>query len=261
MNIDRATEMRRLARVLHKDESDLGYLDSLDGTDLQKLRNLIQNSLIDEFSPLFSRIAKAGKYGPDSLSAFLAQKVFGPTLTANIGYYTGTDKAVRMAKMFEPDFLTDVAREQVPERAQDMLKAIPLDVMSVVTENLLASRDYPIMGNFTDYLPEDKAAALMGEIQDPADHLRVSSFAQHKDRVARLVTALDEDRIKELVVVAFSHDDFLFELSLVTAAMPVEEQRRMARLADAVNPEFRGRARKLADSKGMTEQLEAYFAA
>ncbi len=261
MNIDRATEMRRLARVLHKDESELAYLDSLDGAGLQKLRNLIQNSLIDEFSPLFSRIAASGKYGPDSLSAFLAQKVFGPTLSANIGYYTPTAKAVRMAKMFEPDFLTDVAREQVPERAQDMLKAIPLDVMSVVTENLLASRDYPIMGNFTDYLPEDKAAALMSEIQDPADHLRVSAFAQHKDRVARLVTALDDDRLKELIVVAFSHDDFLFELSLVTAAMPAENQRRMAQLADAVNPEFRSRARELADSTGIAGQLEAYFEA
>lgn len=261
MNIDRATEMRRLARLLHKDESDLGYLDSLDGTGLQKLRNLIQNSLIEEFSPLFSRIARAGKYGPDSLSAFLAQKVFGPTLTANIGYYTGTDKAVRMAKMFEPDFLTDVAREQVPERAQDMLKAIPLDVMSVVTENLLASRDYPIMGNFTDYLPEDKAAALMSEIRDPADHLRVSAFAQHKDRVARLVMALDEDGIKELIVVAYSHDDFLFEISLLTAAMTDQDQQRMARLTDEVNPELRGRARELADSNDLAEQLEAYFAA
>jgi hypothetical protein len=261
MNIDRATEMRRLARVLHKDESDLGYLDSLDGTDLQKLRNLIQNSLIDEFSPLFSKIARAGKYGPDSLSAFLAQKVFGPTLTANISYYTPTDKAVRMAKLFEHDFLTDVAREQVPERAQNMLKAIPLDVMSVVTSNLLANRDYPIMGNFTDYLPEEKAAALMSEIRDPADHLRVSSFAQHKDRVARLVTGLDDDGIKELIVVAFSHDDFLFETSLVTAAMPAEDQQRMARLTDEVNPELRSRARELADSVEITGQLEAYFAA
>lgn len=260
MSIDRATELRRLARLLHQEESALDYLSPLDGPGLQQLRNLIQNSLIDEFSPLFTKFAASGKYAPDSLSALLARKVFGPTLTANIGYYTPTKKVVKMASMFETEFLSDVAREQVPERAQDMLKAIPVDVMRGVTRNLLANQDYHIMGDFTDYLPEDKVAALMGEISDPADHLRVSSFAQRKDRIAKLTVSFDDDMLKELIAQAFSDDDFLQEVSLVTAAMQASDQQRMAKLTDELNPEYRPRAKRLAAEKGIEGELEAYFA-
>lgn len=49
--------------------------------------------------------------------------------------------------------------------------------------------------------------------------------------------------LEELIVLAFSHDDFLFKISLVTAAMPAENQWRIARLTDKVNPEFRSRVR------------------
>lgn len=259
MMIDRATELRRLAHLLHQDESALSYLDSLDGAGLQKLRSIVQNSLIDEFAPLFSKLAASGKFAPDSLSAFLAQKVFGATLAANIGYYTPTDKVVKMARLFDLAFLTDVARAQVPERAKEMLKAIPVDVMQGVTRNLLDSHDYHIMGDFTDHLPEDKVAALMNVIRDPADHLRVSSFAQRKDRIARLTAAFNDDMLKELIVVAFSHEAFLREICLVMAAMSAEDQQRMASLTDAVNPAYRQRAGAFAKSAGLNEELDAYF--
>ncbi|MCG8669955.1 MAG: hypothetical protein MI867_11120 [Pseudomonadales bacterium] len=261
MNIDRATEMRRLSRLLQQDEDSLDYLSSLDGAGLQKVRNLIQNSLIDEFSPLFTKIAASGKLAPDSLSALLARKVFGPTLTANIGYYTATKKVVKMASMFDTEFLSDVAREQVPERAQDMLKALPVDVMRGVTRNLLQNKDYHIMGDFTDYLPEDKVRTLMEEISDPTDHLRVSSYAQRKDRIAHLTISFDDDMLKDLIVAAFSHDDLLQEVSLVIAAMQANDQKRMAKLTDEVNSEYRSRVKNLLDEKGIEGNFEAYFAA
>lgn len=259
MNVDRATELRRLAQTLHKQVDELDYLDPLDGAALQHLRSRIQLSLLDEFGELFERLAGAGKIAPDKLSAFLCKRIFGPALTANMSYYTPVHKAVTMCGHFGEDFMADVAREQVPERAVQQLEELPVDIMRPVTRKLLESGDFHVMGGFTDYLPEDKVRALMEEIEDPADHLRVSSFSQRKDRIARLTAGFDDDTLREFIVVAFSHPEFLHEVSLVTAAMDADDQVRMALITDEINPEYRKRARELAVTEGMLEALQAYF--
>ncbi len=259
MNVDRATELRRLARVLHKDSGTLDYLDPLNGLELQQLRSRIQLRLLDEFGPMFEKLAGAGKIAPDKLSAFLCKRIFGPALTANMSYYTPVHKAVSMCGHFDEEFMAEVAREQVPERAVRQLEELPVDIMRPVTRKLLESGDFHVMGGFTDHLPEEKVRELMEEIEDPADHLRVSAFAQRKDRIARLTAGFDDDMLREFIVVAFSHPEFLREVSLVTAAMDPEDQVRAARITDGINPEYRKRARQLAEAEGLLDDLQAYF--
>jgi len=261
MKIDRATELRRLAQVLHRKPEDLGHLAALDGAGLMKLRTLIQNSLLEEFSNLFEKLAASGKLAPDALSAFLCRKIFGASITANMSYYVPADRAARMCKHFDELFMAEIAREQIPERAQEQLEKLPVDLMRGVTRQMLATRDYHIMGGFTDYLPEDKAIVLMEEIADPADHLRISSFAQRKDRIARLAVAMDDAQLKRLIAAAFTQPEFIREVGLVTAEMSAQDQQRMARLTDAVDPQHRANARQLAQADGMLGRLEAYFAA
>ena len=261
MRIDRPTELRRLAKVMHKSEKELAYLDDLDGTALQRLRQALQASLLDRFADLFERMAAGGKIAPDALSALLCKKVFGPTLTANMSYYTPTDKSVKMSKHFSDDFLTEIAREQIPERAQEQLEKLPVDLMRPVTRNLLAMKDYSSMGGFMDYMPEDKIITLMEEVKDPADHLRVSSFAQRKDRVARIATTLDDETIKRQIEVAYSDADFIMEVGLVASEMDAANQQRMARLTDEVNPDYREKSREMARQAGLEDQLQAFFAA
>jgi hypothetical protein len=261
MNIDRDTELRRLARVLHREPGQLGHLAALDGAGLMKLRTLIQNSLLEEFAGLFEKIAASGKLAPDALSALLCRKVFGPSITANMSYYVPADRAARMCKHFDDEFMAEIAREQIPERAKEQLEKLPVDLMRGVTRQMLASRDYHIMGGFTDYLPEDKAMILMEEIADLADSLRISSFAQRKDRVARLTAKMDDQQIRSLIEAAFKAPEFINEVGLVTAQMPPKDQQRMAKLSDAVDPKHRATARQAAEKNGTLEQLQPFFAA
>ncbi|HSW11987.1 MAG TPA: hypothetical protein VLI06_04060 [Solimonas sp.] len=261
MNIDRPTELRRLAQTLHRKPEELGHLGSLDGASLMSLRTLVQNALLEEFAGLFEKLAASGKLAPDALSALLCRKVFGASITANMSYYVPADRAVRMCKHFDEHFMADIAREQIPERAQDQLKNLPVDLMRGVTRQMLASRDFHIMGGFTDYLPEEKAMVLMEEIADPADSLRISSFAQRKDRIARLTVKMDDEQIKRLIAAAFTQTEFIQEVGLVTAEMDTKNQQRMARLSDAVDMAHRPRARELAQGNGQLSRLQAFFAA
>lgn len=259
--MDRHTEVRRLGQALHKQAEDLGYLDKLDAEALHRLRLMLQNRIIDEFSHLFERMASAGKITPDSLSALLCKKVFGPTLTANMAYFTPVPKAVKLLKHFEADFLADVAREVVPDRAQEMLAGIPVELMRETTHKLLEDQEYHVMGGFTDHLPEAKVLALMEEIEAPIDCLRVSCFAQNKARIAKLTLGFEEDFLAELIHAAFSSEELMEEVGLITAEMSAADQERMAHFTDELDAGYRSTARQLAEKLGTTEALAAYFAA
>ena len=257
--MDRATELRLLARQMHKQPDDLGYLDSLDGEALHRLRSALQNRLLDEFAPTFEKMASGGKIAPDKLSAFLCKKVFGPTLTANMSYFTPPEKAAKMCRHFDTEFMAEVSRETIPERAEAMLKGLPVELMVPTTRALLENGDYHIMGGFTDYMPEDKINVLMREIQDPADNLRISSYAQRKDRIAAIATGFDDDTLTALIRAGHMKDEFVLELALTCAEMPAEQQQRMARLTDAINPEYRGKSRVLAEQAGLLDRMQAFF--
>lgn len=259
--MDRNTEIRRLGQLLHKSAEELSYLDALDALALQKLRVRFQNGLLDKFGHVFEKIAGAGKLAPDALSATLCTKVFGPALTANMSYYTPMAKAVGMCKHFDADFMADVAREQIPERAKEMLAELPVDLMKKVALKLVEQKDYHVLGGFTDFMPEKKAAEIMQVIQNPAESLHISTFAQRKDRIANLAGHLDDEKLIELIAAAFADENLLVEVGMITAEMNAESQTRMAKLTKKVNAGFIAKAKAKAEELGYADRLGAYFAA
>lgn len=260
MSLDRDTELRCLAQLLHLDSSALNYLAPLDGSELQALRQAFQNLLLEDHGPMFAKLAAAGKLAPDALSAMLCKKVFGPTLTANMSYYTPSEKAAKMCTHFDARFMADIAREQMPDRAEDLLRDLPTELMRGATRELLANGDYHILGGFTDHMPEHKVAALMSEITDAVDNLRVSRFCQRKDRIARLSAKFDDALLGALLQAADSEDEFLLEIALVTAEMTPAQQERSASVAERLVPGLRGKMKSLAKSQGLSGALEPFFA-
>jgi hypothetical protein len=258
--MDRATELRRLAQVLHRKPEELAYLNALDAEGLTKLRTLVQNGLIDHYRKLFEKMANAGRIVPDAISAVLCRKVFGPALTANLSYYVPPDRAAKLCKHFDGEFMAAVAREQVPERAKSLLGGLPVDLMRQVMRRMLATRDYHVMGEFLDQLPEDKAVGLAEEIREPIDYLRICGFAQNKERLARVAARLADDRLKPLIAEAFAHVEYMLDIGLVTAEMSAEEQRRMAKLTDEIDPQYRQKMKPVAEQTGFSERLTPYFA-
>lgn len=259
MSLDRDTELRRLAQLLHVQTEALDYLQPLDGTELQALRQAFQSLLLDDHGPTFAKMAAGGKIAPDALSAMLCKKVFGPTLTANMSYYTPAAKAAKMCSHFDAHFMAEIAREQMPDRAEELLRDLPTDLMRGATRELLANGDYHILGGFTDYMPEDKVAALMHEITDMADNLRVSRFCQRKDRIAKLTAGMSDEMLSELLKTANDNEEFLLEVGLVTAEMDATMQKRAAEMADQAAPGLREKMKPVAEKHQLGAALRVYF--
>lgn len=232
--MDRNTELRRLAKILHKSPAELDYLNELDANDLYSLRKNFQDGLLRKFGSFFEKLADSGKLIPTTVSAFLCVKVFGPVLTANLSYYTPVSRSMKFAKLFDADFMAEVAREQIPERAAPLLAELPVDLMKKVTCLLLESKEYHLLGGFTDYMPELKAIEIMEVINDPADHIRISTFTQRKDRVAKLAGLLSDQHLIDLITIASTDDGFLVEMGMIVAEMDTENQQRVERLTHKV---------------------------
>jgi hypothetical protein len=259
--MDRDTERRRLARLLRRPPEALDYLDALDAATLFRLRGQVQNALIQRLAPIFEKLAAGGRLIPDALNARLCTGLFGPGLTARLSTFTPTEQAVRLAAHFDTAFLTEVARHQVPERAQALLQALPLAVMREVTRQLLAAGEFAVMGGYTDYLPEAKAEALIAEIRSPEQRLQVSAWAQRKDRIARLSARLPEAELAALIAYVAQAPQWWKEVLLITAEMPDEDQRRMAARCDAQDRGLRLRAAAAIADEKLHKALSAFFTA
>ncbi|MEK9816979.1 MAG: hypothetical protein VW447_07705, partial [Limnobacter sp.] len=72
---------------------------------------------------------------------------------------------------------------------------------------------------------------------------------------------LNDEKLIELIAAAFSDENLLVEVGLITAEMDDKAQVRMAKLTDKVNKAYRNLARTKADELGYADRMKAYFAA
>lgn len=258
--MDRETERRRLARLLRRPPEALAYLDPLDAPMLFRLRGLIQNAFIQRHAPLFEKLVAASRLLPDALNARLCKSLFGAEITASLSIFTPTDQAVRLVSHFETTFLSDVARHQIPERAQALLQALPVAVMREITRELLRTREFAIMGGYTDYLPDEKARELIREIRTPEERLQVSAWAQRKDRIARLSAQLPEEDLKALIRFVAETPRWWREVMLITSEMTPQDQRQMALRCDALDLDLRRQAARVVADDERRPALAAFFA-
>jgi len=142
-----------------------------------------------------------------------------------------------------------------------MLAELPVEQLKKVTAKLVEHGDFHVLGGFTDYIPEKKAIEIMEVIKDPAANLHISFYAQRKDRIAKLANLLSDEKLLELIAAAFTEDNLLVEVGLITAEMDEKAQLRMAKLTDKVNKTYRAKAKAKAEEMGYANRLTAFFQA
>lgn len=244
--IDANVELRRLAELMHVEVAELEYLNAVGAEGIKLLRTKFQDSLVDDFEPALSKLAATAGMVPVAISEKICVKYLGPTLTSYLSYYTPVKTATKLAQRFEASFMIEVASEQIPERAKALLADFPVDLMRPVTAGLVAKSEWATLGGFVDYLPEEKSLALMAEVPDPVANLRIASFAQNKELIARMVTKFDDDTLAGLVTAAAKGDDVLKrEVCIVAENLPESSMAQLIRVSG-----------RIAESEQMA--LEAY---
>lgn len=259
LKINRDTEIRRLAKVTNLPETELTFLNKLDGSELMKLRGQLNTKLLKEFEPTFKKLASGGGLLPESMIAKLCMKFFGPRLTANTAYYTPAERSTKMGKKFTPEFLAAVAQELIPEFAEPLLRDQPVELMRPCTMIMLEKRDYYTMGSFVDFTPFEKLLALMNDINDPLASLKICSFCQRKDRMAQLVEHFSDEQVREFIITGHANPELLPEIMNIAANMTDDEKLRQKGITEALGDDYVERSRKQMVALGLETELGSLF--
>lgn len=195
------SEILKLARLLERDPESLSYLDDVPAEDIRALRELATDRLFDEGSGVLSRIALASKVIPAGLMATLAQRTFGPFLTARIAGEVDPGRAVDVAAKLPPAFLADVAIELDPRRAHTMIGQLPATVAGHVTVELTRREEYVTMGRFVGHITPEALHAALQSMSD-SELLAVAFVLEDKTALNSLVDELGLERLEGVLAAA-----------------------------------------------------------
>lgn len=255
MNVDRQVELKRIAKLFGKSPAELGYLGALDGRSLQALRKQYQNAIIAEYEPFLGKFGVTPSLTPTKISVMVCIQVLGPLLTSYLSYYTPVKQAAKLAKAFPADFMAAVAEEIIPEKAEPMLRDMPIDTMRETTRLLAANRQWYVMGGYVDFMPEEKNLALLDEISTAEGALRISTFAQNKPRIAALVAQFSDEQVRELVIAAIGDDELMREICLIGELLSAEQKMRIKSMSGKLPAVDEQRLRAYAEANGFMALL------
>ena len=130
--------------------------------------------------------------------------------------------------------------------------------MRPVTRGLVAEKAWPTMGGFVDYLPEEKSVALMSEVPDAEANLRISSYAQNKALIAKLVAQFDDDTLVALTKASLGGPELMREVCLVAEKLSADSLARMADLRDRFNEAEQNQLYEYARDNGFKALADLY---
>jgi hypothetical protein len=193
-------EIQRIAKLLGVAPAELEYLRELPSPELRGLRDQVTATLFDSSGAL-SQLASATKLLPAGVAASLAEKHFGPMLTARIAGLVDVDRAVDIAARLPTSFLAQVGSELDPRRVASILAKIPAETIAAVAAELIAEEQWVAMGTFYGFLPDASIAAAMG-VADAHALLQISLMLDDKSRLANVLAIAGSERLDEVTAAA-----------------------------------------------------------
>jgi len=207
------SEILKLARLLERDPDTLSYLDQVPADDIRALRELTTERLFDAGSGVLSRIALASRVIPTGLMATLAQRTFGPFLTARIAGEVDPGRAVDVAAKLPPPFLADVAIDLDPRRAHSLIGQLPPELIAEVTTELTRREEYVTMGRAVGHIAPEGLRAALSSMTD-GELLAVAFVIEDKSALDGLIDELGPDRLEGVLAAAADDGQWLEALDL-----------------------------------------------
>jgi hypothetical protein len=207
-------ELLKLARMLGREPEHLAYLETLPTEDLRSLRDAVTAALYDSESGGLNRLAASSRVLPTALTATIAQRAFGPLLSARLAGLLEPDRAVDVSAKLGPEFLADVAVELDPRRASELISRLPAQLIAAVTSELVGREEYVTMGCFVGHLHDDAIAAALAAMED-RDVLGVAFVMEEKDQLAPLLAKLPRTRLAGVIAAAAREGWWLQALDLL----------------------------------------------
>jgi hypothetical protein len=135
---------------------------------------------------------------PIGLIATIAEKAFGPLVSARIAGLLEPSLAVEVAARLPPAFLADVATELDPRRASDVIAKMPAGQIAAVTRELVRRDEHVTMGRFVGHLSDESLVAAMDEMNDRV-LLQATFVLEEQERLDHLVRLLPDRRLASIL--------------------------------------------------------------
>ncbi|PPK66846.1 hypothetical protein V5P93_004884 [Actinokineospora auranticolor] len=187
-------EIAKLARLLGDPPERFAYLAALPAADVRVVRERATDVLFGANRQVFDRIAAASRLVPSAITAAIAQRTFGPLLSARVAGALEPSRAVDLAGRLPVPFLADVAAELDPRRIADVLALLPVERVLAVGKELLRRRDHITMGRFVADLPAPTLRATI-TILNEESLLRTAVYSESVDRFPVLFALLPDERL------------------------------------------------------------------
>jgi hypothetical protein len=227
-SLQNRAEIAKLSRLLGRTPEQLEYLQTIPSEEIRQLREQVTEVL---FSPngALGRLAGASKLLPVGVVATMAERVFGPVLSARIAGLLEPERAVQMAARLPTEFLAEIACELDPRRAHAVIARIPPDQIAAITRVLVQRGEYVTMGRFVGELDKTAIAAAVKAMDDGA-MLQVAAVLENPESFHDLLALLPTQRLEHVIDTAAAEGLWPETLELLSQ-LADEERRRLIEIA------------------------------
>lgn len=192
----RQAEQIKLARALALPVEHLAMVAALDALEIRALRERITRMLYDQHHALFQRLAAAGKLVPARINALIAEKVFGPLLSARMSGLLPAERAIKVATLLPTGFLAELCLSLDPRSAPELLQRMPVRTVAEVARELLRRDEYVTMARFVDCLADAAIQAVIAGTRDDAALVQIAFYVESPERLDHLVSLLPDERLR-----------------------------------------------------------------
>jgi len=223
--LEARAEAVKLARLLALAPEAVAYTESQPAAQTRAFREALTKALFDQHRGGFQRLAGLAKLLPASLTAKLAEKALGATVSGRVASEMEPGRAVEIAKNLPAPFLADLTVQLDPKRAAAVVARMPVDIVLKAALELLRRQDYITMARFVDVLDETALKAVMEAMPSDEALLRVGFFVENPDRLETLAGLLPEKRLLGTLRVAQTGNLWSEALALIAHIGPALQGR------------------------------------
>jgi hypothetical protein len=193
-------QYNKLLATLKVDAADdMSFLKKLNATELELLRETIENLFEQELGQQMERVAKVAKFIPNFLTAKIAETAIGPMVTARITPYIEVKDAISIMKSLSTAFMAETAGYLIPARTQTLINSLPMDMMKKVVAHLVRGHHFSVIGGFVEITNDDRVLEIANFIDSEADLCKITSFVEQKEKVVPVVLNLPERKVLKLI--------------------------------------------------------------
>ena len=201
------TEIQKLLHFLQiTDVSEFAFLDKLSKDEIHQLRLKIIDVSQFTQTDIWKRLTGVAKFFPNYMNAKISETVMGPLIAANMSYHMPVKDAISIMGYMSTQFLATVAEHMTPENARDLINQIPMAILKKVTTELGQSKKFMTAAGFVDVSDVPRLVELSKIIYKEEDLIRISTFVENKQYIAKIVEGFSDDRMDKIITIAYQHD-------------------------------------------------------